>query len=152
LFELRAFGNRGGGYGWQWEYVIEFDPITINDAPGWGGRLRRGLNALDRLVESLKPERSGPLHPYEDFYECGRLDSKLQERYRELGYTPGQRLTDEQARELLNDLWRRFPEMRRLYPSPNAMIDRATELGRDNWFYKMNEIVWGPPGEETVSP
>jgi RHS repeat-associated protein len=146
LYTVRAFGNRGNGYGWEWEYVIEFDPIDAKKIPGIGGKIRQFGDRLGLVINAMKPSSAGPNQPYKEYLECGILDSELKGRYADLGFEPGQRLTRKEASEILYDFRRRHKETKNLYPKPSVTLDEALSLGKENWMYKWNEYIWGPEG------
>ncbi len=145
LLTVRAYVSRAGGNGNEWRYTMEFSPFSLKNVPGWGGRLRKGVDRLGTAVKIMQPDGVGPRHPWKDMRECGELDGELQSMYSDAGYQPNQQLTREQAVELLNSMYESHREMRRLYDNPDAMLDGATEAGKPNWWNSWMEQAH--PGE-----
>lgn len=137
--------NRGGGRGNEWRYTMEFNPFSLKNVPGWGGKIRRGVNRLDTAIQAMKPDGVGPRRPVRDYLECGDLDGKLQSEYANAGYQPGQQLTRTQTEQLLNSMYQSHPEMRQLYDLPGTMLDNAESAGIGNWFNSLMDQAH--PGE-----
>jgi len=144
LFEVYAYGTRGGGVGNEWQYVIEFNPLSPKDIPMWGGKARKFFDRVGTAVNMTKPSSAGP-RDSAGYVECGTLDAKLKKAYRDAGYRDEQRMSRQQAMDFLSEAYRGNADMRRMYDSPKAMLDSATEKGRSNWYNSL--IEQAHPGE-----
>lgn len=134
LFDLHGYQVRGGGHGWESQYQFDFNPIS--ETPGAiAERLNKFANRLGRTIDFLDTDPAGPLHPYRDYVQCGLLDSDLKKDYDDRF---NKRLNEEETMDFLNDMWRKYPDMRNLYPSPQDMVNTAEKNSRNHWFYQIN--------------
>lgn len=145
LLTVRAYVTRSGGNGNEWRYILEFNPFSLKNVPGWGGKIRKGINKLDTAIQAMKPDAIGAKHPIRDYLECGDLDGELQDDYINAGYKPGQQLTRTQAEQLLNSMYLSHPEMGQLYDLPGTMLDNAEAAGIGNFFNSLMDQAH--PGE-----
>jgi RHS repeat-associated protein len=133
IFEVYAYGTRGGGVGNEWQYVIEFNPLSPKDLPMWGGKAHQFFDRVGNAVDMTKPSSAGP-RDSAGYVECGTLDAKLKKAYRDAGYRDEQRISRQQAMDFLSEAYRGNADMRRMYDSPKATLDSATEKGRSYWY------------------
>ena len=48
---VRAYVSRAGGNGNEWRYVSQFNPFSLKDVPGLGGR--KGLNKRESIIDAM---------------------------------------------------------------------------------------------------
>jgi hypothetical protein len=80
-----------------------------------------------------------------DIYECKTLDRKLSDDF---GDRTGSdhRMTYDLARDLLNDMYKKYPEMRKYYRSPDDMLNTSFEVAQSNGSWQLIQPTHGPIG------
>ena len=104
----------------------------------------RSFDRVENAVDMTKPSSAGP-RDSAGYVECGTLDAKLKKAYRDAGYRDEQRMSRQHAMDFLSEAYRGNEDMRRMYESPKAMLDSATQKGRSNWYNSL--IEQAHPGE-----
>ncbi|WP_343212453.1 RHS repeat-associated core domain-containing protein [Arenimonas sp.] len=147
LLRVEVYPYTMGGNGLEARYQLEFDPISVKDIPGLGGKARRIGNALEAGVNWTKPSHGGPLRPmpWDDGLACGKLDSLLPDEFPSVA---GRRYTREEAEALLSKMYSAHPEMKELYgASPSSILVRARAKAGTSFMWRWSEFVHGSGGQ-----
>lgn len=99
-------------------------------------KLYKTGNRIKSIVDFINTVPEGPLHPYKDFLQCGKLDVELKKEY-EKKYFPSDRLSRDDAQKFLDKMQNKYPEIQKLYPSPTDMLDKAEQNSKDHWYYQL---------------
>ncbi len=136
LFEVNGYQNRGGGSGWKTEFEIKFNPLGATPSKIVEKAIKTA-NRVKKALDFINTEPSGPNNPYKDYIDCGLLDNELEEDYEEY-FGDQLRLNYDDALDFLNDMNKKYPDMKKLYPTPNDMLNEAEINSKEHWFYRMN--------------
>jgi len=125
-----------GSNGLEWNYRISFSPFSAQNIPGVFGKVGTAISALGFAVSAISPDKAGLINPYSlsNQTKCMTLDSKLEDEYAKLGYKPNNLLTRDQAKSLLDGMFKNHPEMKALYGSPDLLLNTAFSIGQSHSF------------------
>jgi hypothetical protein len=70
-------------------------------------RMSKAANRIKKVIDFLDTTPVGPLHPYEDFVECGLLDEDLQREYEDM-FGDTRRLNRDQALDFLRSISQKY--------------------------------------------
>jgi uncharacterized protein RhaS with RHS repeats len=128
--------------GTQASYAIEFNPISkdIGDIAKKFSGVGRLANRVDPSF-FLNPRPAGPFNasPWNNpqrSYQCGTLDSDLQNEYQNQ-FSDRSRLNRSEAEDYLNRMFDKYGDrMRDFYATPENMLNQADQNARDHWWNK----------------
>ena len=146
LMTVEAYHRGGVMDPMAWEFRLEFNPLSAEKIPGYGGKVRKAVNWLESMIDASKPDSVGPKRPARDHLECAFLDAKLLKDYEDMKFRR-RNISYSEALRYLNYVYLKYSQMRKLYDLPNVMLDNAISEGRSNWFNFRREMLHGPAGK-----